>query len=718
MASKAAPAPAPQQTATAYLIVNGAARAIEFYKQAFGAEEIMRLTGPDDRIGHAEIRIGNTMIMLADEFPDHGALSAQTIGGSPVSIHLQVDDVDAMAARAIAAGAKVLRPVQDQFYGERTGQFADPFGLKWVIATHKETLTTEEMQRRFKNLTENAPASPAEPKKSGMQASYIRKGYRTITPYLTVADAPQLIDFVKQAFGAEEAYRGTGSAGGVHCELRVGNTMLMIGGGTGGGSSWSGTPGPSSLHIYVPDCDAAYQQALRAGATSISEPATQPWGERLARVKDRSGNNWFIAFPTYLKKEKYDEDAVQTLQAYLHPTKADPVIEFLKQAFGAEDLGRAVSPEGLLLHTTIKIGDSTLEMSDAVGPYQPAPTMFYLYVEDADALYRRALNSGATSISEPADQSYGDRVAAVKDLAGNQWYLATYLGDAKPEENRETHSESKSASQSDAAGTPGAESAAPVNYIRAGFRTLTPYLLVQGAAKLINFYKEAFDAEEIFRVARPGSDLIMHAEVRVAGCMVELADATAEFKPRASSNMLYVPDVDTIFDRAVEAGATSLAAPADRPWGDRDGAVKDPGGNTWYITTHGAGEHVTAGTPSIVPVFLFQNAAKYVEFLTQAFGAREVFMTKDPHGKIRHVSLRVGDSVLSGGEVHGKFQAAPFLLHMYVPNTDEVYANALRYGATTVRGLEDAPYGDRTATVQDPFGNLWSLATHIKDVKF
>jgi PhnB protein len=80
--------------------------------------------------------------------------------------------------------------------------------------------------------------------------------------------------------------------------------------------------------------------------------------------------------------------------------------------------------------------------------------------------------------------------------------------------------------------------------------------------------------------------------------------------------------------------------------------------------------------------------------------------------------LRVGNSILSGGEVHGKFQAAPFLLHMYVPDTDAVYANALRHGATTIRGLEDAPYGDRTASVQDPFGNLWSLATHIKDVKF
>jgi PhnB protein len=200
--------------------------------------------------------------------------------------------------------------------------------------------------------------------------------------------------------------------------------------------------------------------------------------------------------------------------------------------------------------------------------------------------------------------------------------------------------------------------------------------------------------------------------------MVELADATAEFKPRASSNMLYVPDVDAVFHRAVQAGATSLAAPADRPWGDRDGAVKDPGGNTWYVTTQGTGPHVTADTPAIVPVFLVENAEKYVEFLQQAFHARELFMSKDPRGKIRHISLRVGNSVLSGGEVHGKFQAAPFLLHMYVPNTDEVYANALRHGATTIRGPEDAPYGDRTATVQDPFGNLWSLATHIKDVKF
>ncbi len=426
MASKAAPAPEPQQTATAYLIVNGAARAIEFYKQAFGATEIMRLKGPGDRIGHAEIRIGNSTIMLADEFPDYGAISAQTLGGSPVKIQLQVDDVDAMAARAVAAGAKTVRPVQDQFYGERSGQFADPFGLTWVITTHKETLTPEEIERRF------------------------------------------------------------------------------------------------------------------------------------------------------------------------------------------------------------------------AGVQQPGP---------------------APSAEEP------------------KWTL-------------------------------------PVPYIRKGFRTLTPYLLVPGATNLINFYKQAFGAEEIFRVARPGSDLIMHAELRIAGSMVELADATAEFKPRASTNILYVPDVDATFQRALDAGATPLSTPMDQPYGDRQGTVKDPGGNSWHITTHGSGQHIVANTPAIVPMFQVRNAGKYVEFLEQAFGAREIFAAKDPQGTARHVRLRMGDSILAGGEARGEPQSAPFLLHMYVPNTDEVYANALRHGATTIRGLEDAPYGDRTATVQDPFGNLWSLATHVKDVKF
>jgi PhnB protein len=134
--------------ATPYLSIKGAAAAIEFYKKAFGATETMRMAGPDGRIGHAEIKIGKANIMLADEHPEIGFLSPRTLGGSPVAIHIYVEDVDALAAQAEAAGAKVRRPVADQFYGDRTGQFEDPFGHVWHFATHKEDVSKEEMQKR------------------------------------------------------------------------------------------------------------------------------------------------------------------------------------------------------------------------------------------------------------------------------------------------------------------------------------------------------------------------------------------------------------------------------------------------------------------------------------------------------------------------------------------------------------------------------------------
>ncbi len=146
------PIPDGYHTVTPYLIVKDAARAIEFYKQAFGAAERMRLTDPGGRVGHAEITIGDSTIMLADEFPEMGVRSPQTLGGSPVSLALYVADVDAMADRAVAAGATVVRPVKDQFYGDRSGTFADPFGHVWTIATHKEDVAPDEMGRRFEAI--------------------------------------------------------------------------------------------------------------------------------------------------------------------------------------------------------------------------------------------------------------------------------------------------------------------------------------------------------------------------------------------------------------------------------------------------------------------------------------------------------------------------------------------------------------------------------------
>ena len=147
-ASNVKPIPDGYHTATPYLICKGAAKALDFYKKALGAEEIMRFD-MGGQIGHAEIRIGNSMIMLADEHPDMGYKSPQSYGGTPVSLVLYVEDADALVQRAIGAGAKELRPVQDQFYGDRSGTVADPFGHVWTISTHKEDVPEEEMKRRM-----------------------------------------------------------------------------------------------------------------------------------------------------------------------------------------------------------------------------------------------------------------------------------------------------------------------------------------------------------------------------------------------------------------------------------------------------------------------------------------------------------------------------------------------------------------------------------------
>lgn len=141
-------------TVTPYLIVRGAARALDFYKKAFGGTELVRMPGADDRIGHAEMQIGTSRIMLADEHPEMLARAPETIGGSPVGLCLYVEDCDAVFQRAVAAGAKVVRPLQDQFYGDRSGTVTDPFGHQWTIATHREDVTPEEMKRRMAAMTQ------------------------------------------------------------------------------------------------------------------------------------------------------------------------------------------------------------------------------------------------------------------------------------------------------------------------------------------------------------------------------------------------------------------------------------------------------------------------------------------------------------------------------------------------------------------------------------
>ena len=143
------PIPDGYHSVTPYLIVNGGPSALEFYKKVFGATEVSRFDGPDGKLAHAEIRIGDSMVMLSDEFGEMGFRGPHSIGGSPVGIMLYVEDCDQMFNRAVAAGATVKKPLEDQFYGDRSGTLEDPFGHLWTIATHKEDVTPEELQRRM-----------------------------------------------------------------------------------------------------------------------------------------------------------------------------------------------------------------------------------------------------------------------------------------------------------------------------------------------------------------------------------------------------------------------------------------------------------------------------------------------------------------------------------------------------------------------------------------
>ena len=254
--------------------------------------------------------------------------------------------------------------------------------------------------------------------------SAIREGFRTVTPYLVVPDVHDEIAFITSTFGAQGKVYGLGSAGGFHSEYRIGDSMLMIGGG-GKGSKWKGTPVPVSLHVYVADVDGVYQNAVQAGATSLMPPADMDYGERGAAIEDVGGNHWYLATavgPTYVP------EGLPNLMPYFNPRGAPKLIAFLKEAFNAEEIARHQSPEGIVHHAKIRIGDSIIEMGEAHGAWQPRAMHLMVYVDDCDAWYARAMKAeGAVSMGEPANAPYGGRSGTIKDPFGNTWCLSSQM---------------------------------------------------------------------------------------------------------------------------------------------------------------------------------------------------------------------------------------------------------------------------------------------------
>lgn len=279
-----------------------------------------------------------------------------------------------------------------------------------------------EFQARLRRSLERSIAAMAATETSATAGT--RAGAAAaLIPYVMTQDIEPVIEFAKRVFGAEETQRGTGSAGGVHCELRIGDSALMLGGAVPGSPV---KPRLLGLHVYVDDVDAAYRRAIDAGATSLGAPADRPYGERAGFVADRAGNHWYIATrqgPTYFAQEPRTVTPHLYVQRTADRTAAD-FVAFLQAAFGATVELRH-DAEDRIAHAVLRIEGTAIELGEGTEPGPPAPAAFVLNVTDANAAYARALRAGATSLFAPAPQSFGGRMGGVADPWGNEWFIAS-----------------------------------------------------------------------------------------------------------------------------------------------------------------------------------------------------------------------------------------------------------------------------------------------------
>jgi uncharacterized glyoxalase superfamily protein PhnB len=268
-----------------------------------------------------------------------------------------------------------------------------------------------------------------------------------------------------------------------------------------------------------------------------------------------------------------------------------------------------------------------------------------------------------------------------------------------------------------------------VSHIPAGFHTLTPYLICGGVGRLLAFSGEAFGAAETFRMAREDGTMA-HAAVRIGDSMVEMAEPEGEWKAMPAGVHLYVADADAVYRQAIAAGGQSLYEPRDMEYGDREGGVKDPSGNDWYIATHkaaqkaGAGQklEVGAGKPahpfaprgfrSITPGLNVKGAAALLAFLEKSFGASVVDKKVAANGALGHATVQIGDSMMECSEAHGQWEPRPVAIHVYVPDVDAIYRAAVAAGATSLAEPKDQFYGERNGAAMDAWGNHWYIATH------
>lgn len=253
-----------------------------------------------------------------------------------------------------------------------------------------------------------------------------------------------------------------------------------------------------------------------------------------------------------METRPYQRPGLRSVTPYLISKGSARLAEFLREAFGAEEIFRMPAPDGSIMHAELRIGDSKIELSEGNEQHFPTPSCLHLYVPDARAVYERALAAGPMSVREPVEQPYGDLEASIQDPAGNWWFIATHRLE-------------------------------PGRYLPSGLRDVTPYLMPADADAFLAFVKEALGAEEV-EVHR-GPDRIVHAKVRLGDSLVEFSQGHGEWKPSPCALHFYVPDADAVWAKAVAAGATEIFPVSDQPYGDRAGGINDPQGHRWYIST-------------------------------------------------------------------------------------------------------------------------------------
>lgn len=261
-----------------------------------------------------------------------------------------------------------------------------------------------------------------------------------------------------------------------------------------------------------------------------------------------------------------------SIRPYLLVPDADGMIAFLQQMLGAELLGRYPDAEGRVMHAAMRVGDSLIEMGEPQSGFKPMA--LHIYLDDVEGAYNRALAAGATSTLAITDQAYGDREGGVKDRWGNAWYLATHQEEVTEEELMQRFGGGGSKPRKQPGVGPRPE----------GYHTVTPFFHVRGAREFIAFLGNAFGGTTAHITDMPGRE-VAHAAVRIGDSLIELGEAHGDSQPMPAAIHLFVDDVDSVYERALRAGAKSVEPPADKPYGERGAFVIDPFENQWFIAT-------------------------------------------------------------------------------------------------------------------------------------